>query len=51
LSSLGEGFQGVGEFVGGLVALELDLDYLKKVRNELPLLKHLRRDIYKLSKL
>jgi TRAP-type C4-dicarboxylate transport system permease large subunit len=25
LSSLGEGFQGVGEFVGGLVALELDL--------------------------
>jgi len=35
----------------GYIIEEIDLDYLKKVRNELPLLKHLRRDIYKLSKL
>lgn len=35
----------------GYIIQEIDLDYVKKVRNELPLLKHLRRDIYKLSKL
>jgi omega-amidase len=35
----------------GYIIEEIDLDYLKKVRNELPLLKHLRRDIYKLRKL
>lgn len=30
---------------------EIDLDYVKKVRNELPLLKHLRNDIYNLNKI
>jgi predicted amidohydrolase len=35
----------------GFVVQEIDLDYVKKVREQLPLLKHLRRDIYKLSKL
>ena len=35
----------------GYIIEEIDLDYVKKVRNELPLLKHLRKDIYELSKL
>jgi len=35
----------------GYIIQEIDLDYVKKIRNELPLLKHLRRDLYKLSKL
>ncbi len=34
----------------GYILQEIDLDYVKKVRNELPLLKHLRRDLYTLSK-
>jgi len=33
----------------GYIIQEIDLDYLKKVRNELPLLKHIRKDIYNLS--
>ncbi|MFA7550171.1 MAG: carbon-nitrogen hydrolase family protein [Sedimentibacter sp.] len=35
----------------GYIIQEIDLDYVKKVRNELPLLKHLRKDLYTLSKL
>ena len=35
----------------GYIIQEIDLDYVKKVRNELPLLKHLRRDLYELKKL
>ena len=35
----------------GCVIQEIDLDYVKKVRNELPLLKHRRSDIYLLNKL
>lgn len=35
----------------GYLVEEIDLDYVKKVRNELPLIKHLRKDIYELSKL
>jgi predicted amidohydrolase len=34
----------------GYIIQEIDLEYVKKVRNELPLLKHLRRDLYTLSK-
>jgi predicted amidohydrolase len=34
----------------GYIIQEIDLDYVKKVREELPLLKHVRRDIYILSK-
>lgn len=34
----------------GYIVEEIDLDYVKKVRNELPLLKHLRKDLYTLSK-
>ncbi|MDD4378223.1 MAG: carbon-nitrogen hydrolase family protein [Eubacteriales bacterium] len=34
----------------GYIIQEIDLDYVKKVRNELPLLKHLRSDLYTLSK-
>ena len=34
----------------GYIIEEIDLDYVKKVRNELPLLKHLRKDLYTLSK-
>lgn len=34
----------------GYIIQEIDLNYVKKVRNELPLLKHLRKDIYTLSK-
>lgn len=34
----------------GYIVQEIDLDYVQKVRNELPLLKHLRKDIYTLSK-
>jgi len=34
----------------GYIIQEIDLDYVQKVRNELPLLKHLRKDIYTLSK-
>ena len=31
--------------------MELDLDEVKKVREQLPLLKHRRGDIYKLSQI
>lgn len=34
----------------GYLIQEIDLDYVKKVRNELPLLKHIRKDIYTLNK-
>ncbi|HHZ01657.1 MAG TPA: carbon-nitrogen hydrolase family protein [Tissierellia bacterium] len=34
----------------GYTVQEIDLDYVKKVRNELPLLKHLRKDLYTLRK-
>lgn len=34
----------------GYIIEEIDLDYVKKVRSELPLLKHLRKDLYTLSK-
>lgn len=33
----------------GYIIQEIDLDYVKKVRNELPLLKHIRMDIYSLQ--
>jgi len=33
----------------GYIIQEIDLDYVKKVRNELPLLKHIRNDIYSLK--
>lgn len=33
----------------GYIIQEIDLDFVKKVRNELPLLKHVRKDIYTLS--
>jgi len=33
----------------GYKVVELDLDYVEKVRNELPMLKHRRTDIYKLE--
>lgn len=32
----------------GYTIQEIDLDYVKKIRNELPLLKHIRKDIYTL---
>ncbi len=35
----------------GYLIQEIDLDYVKKVRAELPLLQHIRRDIYSLNKL
>ncbi len=35
----------------GYIIQEIDLDYVKKVRNELPLLNHVRKDIYSLNKL
>jgi len=35
----------------GYIIQEVDLDYVKKVRNELPLLKHRRKDVYSLNKL
>ncbi|HCX61769.1 MAG TPA: carbon-nitrogen hydrolase [Clostridiales bacterium] len=34
----------------GYIIQEIDLDYVKKIRNELPLLKHIRKDIYTLLK-
>ncbi len=34
----------------GYIIQEIDPDYVKKVRNELPLLKHARNDIYTLRK-
>lgn len=33
----------------GYLIQEIDLDYVKKVRNELPLLKHIRSDVYSLK--
>jgi predicted amidohydrolase len=33
----------------GYIIQEIDLDYVKKVRNELPLLKHIRSDVYSLK--
>lgn len=33
----------------GYIIEEIDLDMIKKVRDELPLLKHIRKDIYKLE--
>ena len=30
---------------------EIDIDYVKKIRNELPLLKHVRNDVYELKKI
>ncbi len=33
----------------GYIIQEIDLDYVKKVRDELPLLKHIRKDIYSLK--
>jgi omega-amidase len=35
----------------GYLIQEIDLDYVKKVRTELPLLQHLRKDIYSLNKI
>lgn len=35
----------------GYIIQEIDLDYIKKVRNELPLLKHRRKDVYSLDRL
>jgi hypothetical protein len=35
----------------GYIIQEIDLDYVKKVRTELPLMQHIRKDIYKLIKL
>lgn len=35
----------------GYIIQEIDLDYVKKVRTELPLLQHVRKDIYALNKL
>lgn len=35
----------------GYVIQEIDTDYVKKVRNELPLLKHRRTDVYELNKI
>lgn len=34
----------------GFVTCEIDLDYVDKIRNELPLLKHRRKDLYDLHK-
>jgi predicted amidohydrolase len=35
----------------GYIIQEIDLDFVKKVRTELPLLKHVRTDIYSLNKI
>ncbi|MCC5910904.1 MAG: carbon-nitrogen hydrolase family protein [Clostridiaceae bacterium] len=35
----------------GIICGEIDLDYLKKIRQELPLLKHRRTDLYELKRL
>lgn len=35
----------------GYIIQEIDLDYVKKVRAELPLLQHIRKDIYTLNKI
>ena len=35
----------------GYIIQEIDVDYVRKVRNELPLLKHRRKDVYSLDKL
>lgn len=35
----------------GFIIQEIDLDYVRKVRNELPLLKHIRKDVYSLNKI
>jgi predicted amidohydrolase len=35
----------------GYIIQEIDLDYVKKVRTELPLMQHIRKDIYILNKL
>ena len=35
----------------GVKIVELDLDEVKKVREQLPFLKHRREDIYKLSQI
>ncbi len=35
----------------GYLIQEIDLDYVKKVREELPLLQHVRKDIYTLNKI
>lgn len=35
----------------GYIIQEIDLDYVKKIRNELPLLRHIRKDIYALMKI
>ncbi|MPM78168.1 Deaminated glutathione amidase [bioreactor metagenome] len=35
----------------GYVIQEIDTDYVKKIRNELPLLKHRRADVYELIKI
>jgi predicted amidohydrolase len=34
----------------GYIVQEIDLGYVQKVRNELPLLKHMRKDLYTLSR-
>lgn len=34
----------------GYIIQEIDLNYVKKIRNELPLLKHVRKDVYNLNK-
>jgi predicted amidohydrolase len=38
------------EAAPGMVMVELDLDYVDKVRRELPLLQHRRKDVYTLVK-
>lgn len=35
----------------GYIIQEIDLDYVKKIRAELPLLQHIRKDIYTLNKI
>ncbi|MGD9569470.1 MAG: carbon-nitrogen hydrolase family protein [Sedimentibacter sp.] len=35
----------------GYIIQEIDLDYVKKIRAELPLLQHIRKDIYSLNKI
>lgn len=35
----------------GYIIQEIDLDYLKQIREQLPLLKHIRKDIYALNKI
>ncbi len=34
----------------GYILQEIDLDYVKKIRKELPLMKHIRKDAYSLNK-